>query len=85
MQVEEILIERYQTHGDWRAQATAGAEIRNAIQRWDTKGLPASQIEALLMIAVKMSRILQGNPNHEDHWDDIAGYAKLGSKACNQK
>jgi len=26
---------------------------------------------------VKLSRIIYGNYNHVDHWDDIAGYALL--------
>jgi hypothetical protein len=37
------------------------------------------QWEALEMIATKMSRIVNGNPNKPDTWDDIAGYAKLVS------
>ncbi|WP_257617167.1 hypothetical protein [Campylobacter pinnipediorum] len=32
------------------------------------------------MIAHKIARILAGNPNYKDHWDDIAGYATLVSK-----
>jgi hypothetical protein len=35
------------------------------------------QWEALEMIASKMSRIVNGNPDKIDNWDDIAGYAKL--------
>ncbi len=31
------------------------------------------------MIAHKIGRIVSGNPNVQDHWDDIAGYAKLAS------
>ena len=38
--------------------------------------------EALDMIALKLSRILSGQANFKDHWDDIAGYAKLASEAC---
>ena len=34
------------------------------------------------MIALKLSRILSGQSNFKDHWDDIAGYAKLASEAC---
>ena len=42
------------------------------------------QIEALDMIALKLSRILSGQANFRDHWDDIAGYAKLASEACDK-
>jgi hypothetical protein len=39
--------------------------------------LNPSQREALDMIQHKIGRILAGNPNHHDHWHDIAGYATL--------
>lgn len=35
------------------------------------------QVEALEMIAHKLGRILNGDPNYADSWVDIAGYAKL--------
>jgi hypothetical protein len=35
------------------------------------------QREALDMIAHKIGRILNGDPNYADSWVDIAGYAKL--------
>lgn len=35
------------------------------------------QWEALEMIATKISRIVNGDPDSVDQWDDIAGYAKL--------
>lgn len=36
--------------------------------------------EALDMIFLKLSRIASGQAGYRDHWDDIAGYAKLASK-----
>jgi len=35
------------------------------------------QREALEMIAHKIARILNGDPNYADNWIDIAGYATL--------
>ena len=35
------------------------------------------QIECLEMIAHKLGRILNGDPNYGDSWRDIAGYATL--------
>lgn len=32
------------------------------------------------MIAMKMSRILSGDKDYRDHWDDIMGYAQLGGQ-----
>ena len=42
--------------------------------------LSPSQLEALDMIFHKIGRIINGNPNIEDHWHDIAGYAELEAK-----
>jgi hypothetical protein len=35
------------------------------------------QAESLEMIAVKLARILCGDPDFQDHWQDVIGYAKL--------
>jgi hypothetical protein len=37
------------------------------------------QREAMHMIMLKIARIISGDNNTHDHWDDIAGYAKLAS------
>lgn len=39
-----------------------------------------SQKEALEMIAHKIGRIVNGDPDYQDSWDDIAGYAVLASQ-----
>ena len=39
--------------------------------------LAADQKEALEMIVHKIGRILNGDPDYDDSWIDIAGYAKL--------
>jgi hypothetical protein len=49
-------------------------EMRES-RNWDS--LDDDQREALEMIAVKIGRILYGDPRHIDSWHDIAGYAKL--------
>jgi len=43
------------------------------------KGLTDDQWEALEMIAHKIGRIINGDPDYADSWVDIAGYAKLVS------
>jgi len=35
------------------------------------------QKTSLEMISLKVSRVLNGDPNDVDHWKDIAGYAEL--------
>jgi exopolyphosphatase/pppGpp-phosphohydrolase len=43
--------------------------------------LSSSHKHALIMTAVKLSRILNGDPNHKDSWHDIAGYATLAERS----
>lgn len=43
------------------------------------KSLADDQWEALEMIAHKIGRIINGDPDYDDSWVDIAGYAKLVS------
>lgn len=78
-QIEGLLAERNETHGDWGEQALLAQSFKRFIR---TAKVPLSmnQAEGLEMIFVKISRILSGTPNHKDHWDDIAGYATLVAK-----
>lgn len=80
--IDKVLEERGPTHGDYRLQSQLNQEIQDAMRskaNWKVK-LRAEQRDALQMISVKMSRIVTGNPDEADHWDDIAGYATLVSK-----
>ena len=38
------------------------------------------QREAVDMICLKLSRIISGQSHFRDHWDDIAGYARLATE-----
>lgn len=83
METGELLVERGKTHGDYadHAQITQGLKI--LMQNRSTYGdLSHMQRESLEMIAHKIGRILAGDPNFRDHWDDIAGYAKLVADRC---
>ncbi len=76
-----ILEERGATHGDFTENARVSQEIMDVLQTapsWDE--LSYVQREALHMFAHKMARIVGGNPNVQDHWDDIGGYARLASE-----
>lgn len=42
-------------------------------------------LEALDMIALKISRIVTGDPTYVDNWHDIAGYAAIVEKHLNEK
>lgn len=67
------------THGVYRDTAEMSQNLKNVMgvgKNWES--LNNSQREALEMIAVKIARILSGDVNYRDHWDDIEGYAELG-------
>lgn len=80
---DQLLEERQKTHGDFGANARISQHLK-AVFECDGcyENLIPIHREALDMIALKLSRILSGQANFKDHWDDIAGYAKLGSEAC---
>ena len=81
MTTEELLIERGKTHGDFADHARVTQAMKDIFQaeaNWAY--LSACQKETLEMIAHKIGRILTGNPDVADHYDDIAGYAKLVSQ-----
>jgi hypothetical protein len=81
----ELTSERGKTHGDWMKQSNLARNLKAAINMaYPETGLYAYQEEALDMILVKVSRIVCGNPNEPDHWDDIAGYAYLGKGGHDQ-
>jgi len=82
---EELLAERAKTHGAFEHHA----RVTQGLKEWmggepNWANLSDRHKEALHMIVHKIGRILAGNPNFHDHWDDIAGYAKLGSEACDE-
>lgn len=82
---DPLLEERQKTHGDFGRNASISQSLkqiyRDNLFAQSITLEPVHQ-EALDMIALKISRILSGQANFKDHWDDIAGYAKLGSEAC---
>jgi hypothetical protein len=86
---EELLTERGKTHGDYGDHATITQALKHTINAWDKPlksgfKLNVVQRESLDMIAHKIGRILAGDPDFRDHWDDIAGYAKLAADRCSK-
>ena len=77
MSIDKTLKQRQKTHGDFKTHAQISQELKAVLWKYDYQNLSPHQCEALEMIAHKIARILNGNPNHADHWHDIAGYATL--------
>lgn len=83
METTALLIERGKTHGDFTEHAQITQNMKACMRQYEGwSRLTPSQMEALEMIIHKIGRILAGNPNYADHWDDIAGYAKLVADRC---
>ena len=76
--VTATLAARGEVYGNFKGHAKITQEIKRAYERspnWSTLG--DDKREALEMVAHKIGRILNGDPNYADSWHDIAGYAKL--------
>lgn len=83
---DELLETRKKTHGDFTHNAafTQGAmDLAQAAPNWPR--LSPVQREAVHMILHKIARALVGNPDESDHFDDIAGYARLVSQRLPRK
>ena len=80
--VKETLVARNATHGDYAVQAFVAANLKSTMRNADGWHRLSSEMrESLDMVAVKISRILTGDPDFADHWHDIAGYATLVEKS----
>jgi hypothetical protein len=78
--IAATLIERGNRYGSFTGHAEitqAFKFIMTASPNWRRNKLTADQRESLEMVAHKIGRILNGDPNYADSWVDIAGYAKL--------
>ena len=76
----DLLNGRAKTHGRFEDNAAVGQMLRGFFRsREQWANMTVVQREALDMIAGKISRILSGQGGYADHWDDIAGYAKLAA------
>lgn len=76
--IDKTLADRGKRYGDFIGHSHITQRIKAAMHstgNWDR--LQDDQREALDMIAHKIGRILNGDPNYHDSWHDIVGYTKL--------
>ena len=81
MDIKSTLDERGSSYGDYKGQCAVTRSIKRAIHdtpNWEA--LSDDKKESLDMIAVKMGRILNGDPEYHDSWHDISGYTELIAK-----
>ena len=79
---EAILAARGQTHGDYPLHAAITQAIKRVLYDHYTTSHSDIARESMEMIAHKLGRILAGDPDFQDHWHDIAGYATLIADRC---
>lgn len=78
MTIEGTLAERGARYGDFVTHAKITQRLKWAMKnetKWQQ--LEDDQKEALEMVAHKIGRILNGDPNYHDSWHDVIGYIKL--------
>lgn len=91
--LDAILAERGARYGEFDRHASMTQQLKLVMKqhRRDNHGSPVwrhladDQREALEMIAHKIGRILNGDPDYSDSWHDIAGYAKLVGNRLDRK
>lgn len=84
----EILEERGSRYGAFSGHSAVSQGIQHIISthnvaKWGA--MQPDQREALFMIAHKMGRIINGDPDYADSWIDIAGYATLVSNRLEEQ
>lgn len=76
--VDATLAERGSRYGSFTGHARITQALKRAMvdsPNWSL--LLDDQREALEMVAHKIGRILNGDPNYLDSWHDIIGYTRL--------
>jgi len=83
--INTLIKEREERYGSFAGTSKTIQFIKREMEaapNW--RLLSNEQREALEMIAVKIGRILNGDPAHADNWVDIQGYAALAVNASRE-
>ena len=79
--IDSTLAERGNRYGNFIDHAEITQAVKDAMKNstnWSI--LTPDMVEALEMVAHKIGRILNGDPNYIDSWTDIIGYTRLVEK-----
>jgi len=79
--IASTLHDRQQTYGEYPRLAELSQNLKSLVRThpgWTR--MNGAQREALEMILHKIARIVNGDPDYRDSWDDIAGYAARGTE-----
>ncbi len=81
MDIEKTLEERGKKYGEFKDHAKISQHIKHAMKNtFGWANLSEDKQECLEMIAHKIARILNGDPEYLDNWHDIIGYTRLVEK-----
>jgi len=86
--IEKTLEERGNRYGNADHLGYQEQKIKETMRNspnWKNDRLSDAQKYCLDMITTKMARILCGDPNYDDNWHDIQGYAKLIEDKINKE
>ena len=78
MNIDDLLRDKETTHGHFDDTATIAQTLKAVMRRgknWESLTNPSK--EALELIATLAARILNGDATDPEHWNGIAGYARL--------
>ena len=84
--VQEILNKREKHYGVYKEHTRITQHLKDDMcdsPNWNI--LTSDQKETLEMVAHKIGRILNGDPNFIDSWDDIMGYVKLTTNIIKER
>lgn len=82
-EVTTTLDERGARYGDFSDHAEIAQALQDVMRaRVGWTRLSDDKKQALTVIADKIARILNGDPEYRDNWHDIQGYAKLAEDRC---
>jgi hypothetical protein len=76
MDVLEMIAAREITHGDFRDVARIAQRFKAIAQAEYKDKHGAVHREGMEMILHKIARMLAGDPDFDDHWKDVGGYAE---------
>lgn len=75
--IDATLAERGSRYGVFAIHAKITQDIKRAMNQGNWNRLSDDQKECLEMLAHKIGRILNGDPDYHDSWHDMVGYSKL--------
>lgn len=75
MDTADLIAEKGRTHGSFDLTAERAGHLQDMTRTRIIE--PPVVRHGREMVCVKLARIASGDPLVPEHWDDIAGYAKL--------